>query len=1607
MLSLLLRSGNMAKEKQRFFEYEGKTYPMVSGGQTQGTTVSFSSPTVDTSDNTIRWTLTFSNAGTYAFSPSSAVQYFGIPPNRTVISHISGNRYRVRAYYSTSQAASGSIYFILRRATGNFFTDRHITGGITAPTATYSFQAHSTVSIAPGTADNANNRVSWVLTFTNPGTGLDGNDFTLTPSDASIGITGTGNERTVTLDLSRISTATGTGNASFVLSASPFSDVQFTSNLAARTSNSVAYSIVPSATISIAAGSVDIATRSISWVVTFTNIGTGFTADDIVQSPSTATVEVSGTGNERTIKLTIPGLDAQADDASFVIDSDAFSDRRIITSTTGRTSNSVEYNFPQLTARTSIIIGAGVVNTTARTITWPLTFSDAGSGLGTTDITNRMPINAVASVSGTGNIRNVTFTIPGAGATSGTASFILSETAFTDRVITGDVADRTSDSVAYTFGSVVATTTINIERGRVNPSNRTISWLITFSNVGDGFDATDITQTPSNAVITFGGGTSNQRRVILTIPGSSAESGSAKIVISATAFTNRIITSPLTDRTSDTVAYEFVGLPETTISIADGEIDRANRAIRWEATFSNVGQGLTRTDIIPTPSTASVSIEGGSGSDKRFIILSIPGTASISGTASFIINTNAFFDRIITSSLTDRTSNSVDYNFLVQGIPVSPNVLRRPSIVNTALPGDWRVFLNNLNITEYVEEIGNISSSLDYEEPYSFTVAEATLSVSNEDGEFSSLNPNNFFNQAGFEYGFRCPVTIFSGDQFVFFGNILEIFHNEADGTIQINLVDLSSDLNNKDVINLGLDKRIRLKAFDRQSSSESGIYPFPLAVAPPSDESLSGITSAFNQELYFQNKVRFSGELNPRNVTVEDNDLRTEGAYLRELDEPIVEFKAPFRDYSINNIVRKILERYNIDRHHITLPNLEAIEEADFTRIGRVGYEVEAGRKNVDGKLINVSEWHWDGAVTDFTFDPKGVDYLNGGGALAEYQDNLYILVFQDLYRVDVETRTYQNLGSIPIGAGRPAGLASLNDRFFVLTRWELYEIHLGDQITTTKINITGVGVDARGLTPHRGHAVALTARGDELFIGYRQGLTRLEIDGNNARNIDLPVGHYRDIIPEMMVGASTDNLEYFNGRFYFVGRSRPSGFVRDTLYSFEMDDNYNGSNGTITYAPDISGAAMGTYQGQLVTMDPSSGRLIYINSENNEREELDNPTFYFLYSARQQNTFPHLLQYEVLSDTWSIVYRYAQHAEFWNMTTKDYETFYILGNETALPIGDRPHPASYNSSRHSSGYPNTNTIWKYNRSTNAFTRFVDNSNALRPQLAQYYHLGFDGSQNRFGFLPDTRKGILLDPTIDVLYYVYATREFAGIAKAKADGSTEAIMSINLDNWYNECSIGFTIANNTIYMSSTFVKNNESTLKIDALSLGRAPRITRLISTRLTENTAYDESITVSGDPAPNVEATLGDGDTLPTGLTLDNERLYGTPTGIPDTGSTFDITWTAENERGTVSETLSFRVADENAAAPSFNAFTATTLTEGTAYDESITATGTPTPDITSVLAEGTTLPTGMTLDDEQLSGTPTGIPDDGFTFKVTFTATNSEGTAATTITFTVNNA
>lgn len=1142
-------------------------------------------------------------------------------------------------------------------------------------------------------------------------------------------------------------------------------------------------------------------------------------------------------------------------------------------------------------------------------------------------------------------------------------------------------------------------TTVSISEGVADVANLRITWVVTFSNAGLGFDSDDITPTPSSATVGIGG-RGNRRLVTLTL-NSIYDIGS--FVLDAAPFGDRILTSSLAARTSNRVSF----LPQTTVAIQPGSVDTATRSVSWIVRFSNAGTGLTILDINEMPSTAVVSIEG--SGNVRTVRMTFPGVNALSGTASFTLAAIPFEDRVLIGDTPPNpptlTSDSVAYTFGTAAEP-PPVLVRDATTVPRPLESDWQVILGMVDITDYVLDISNIQRSLDENLTYQFRVAEATIRIANSDGEFSSHNENNLFVAAGVsQFGIDAKVQIISGNQLLFVGNLIETRHQEESGEIEWVISDPSVDINNKEVVDFGIEKRMKLSAANREESAQSGVYPFPTAVVPVSDGSASGIIGSTGQRLFFKDAVQREGDLDPRNVAIVDDELQTEGRYLDEGSDPLVEFRAPRRNVHIQNVVEDVLTHYGIYNRSISVDPILS-RTSQFHAIGRVGYATEASQRDGLGNLNNEDEWQWTGYVTDFILDASGpayspVSFFSLSG-IAEHRGNLYAISRNGyFYIVSVATRNFTLLGNIQNGLGtaRVEGLASAQDRLFILTRDHLYELHFlaDNEFATTQLTLTetdaqnmaNAQIDADGtFSTQKGFVVGLTARGDELFLGYRQGINRVEINGDQVNVIDFKL--YADIMG-IDSRPSTNSIEYLDGRFYSTGRLA-SEFK---LFSFEMEFGYEPKDIESHSGAGITSQFLGSYQGNLIGGVDGGKYLAYINGGNGALTRLFNPTFYFLYSARQSTTIPKLLRYEVLRDKWDVVYTHYEHAEFWRIISDDFDTFYILGNEAGYD-GTYPRRAAYNALYHSGATPNTNTIWQYKISANSIDTRVDASSALRPQLAQYYHLGFEGTQNRYGFLPDSRKGLALN--LGHLYYIYSTDDAVGIAKLPPTGTPTSVFSSDVDNWHNECGMDFRIHDDTIYAGITFIEGENSTLKFVSYSLGQAPRFARFTETALTENTAYDQSVRAIGDPAPTITSCLTTG-TLPTGLTLAGARLHGTPTGIPATGTEFTVTFTAQNERGEATSTINFRVADENAASPLFGTFTATSLTVGAAYDQSITATGTPTPVITSELNLGA-LPDGLTLAGPRLHGTPSAAG----TFTITFTATNSEGSVTTDIAFTV---
>ena len=218
-------------------------------------------------------------------------------------------------------------------------------------------------------------------------------------------------------------------------------------------------------------------------------------------------------------------------------------------------------------------------------------------------------------------------------------------------------------------------------------------------------------------------------------------------------------------------------------------------------------------------------------------------------------------------------------------------------------------------------------------------------------------------------------------------------------------------------------------------------------------------------------------------------------------------------------------------------------------------------------------------------------------------------------------------------------------------------------------------------------------------------------------------------------------------------------------------------------------------------------------------------NGDLYMLYSHRGSSVLPQLLRYTASTDSWDSILQASAHAEWWQLATDDFDTFFILQSTGTYERG-APTMGSYNPAE---GNART-SILKWDSGAGTRTTFV-NSGTLRPQVAVHYWYGFIqgtgkllANSPRFGFLPDTRVGF--EVAENAIWYRYASSANFGLARIRtSNGQGEAVITIAQDEFDNEASFDFTIDTTarTIYGSHTTIGDSGGTLRSRHLVYSRS----------------------------------------------------------------------------------------------------------------------------------------------------------------------------------------
>lgn len=187
-----------------------------------------------------------------------------------------------------------------------------------------------------------------------------------------------------------------------------------------------------------------------------------------------------------------------------------------------------------------------------------------------------------------------------------------------------------------------------------------------------------------------------------------------------------------------------------------------------------------------------------------------------------------------------------------------------------------------------------------------------------------------------------------------------------------------------------------------------------------------------------------------------------------------------------------------------------------------------------------------------------------------------------------------------------------------------------------------------------------------------------------------------------------------------------------------------------------------------------------------------------------------------------------------------------------------------------------------------------------------------------------------------------------------------------------------------TATITATSVADATKTATL-TVSVSPVPAISTTTLPASTEGTAYTQAIAATGG-AGTLNFTISAG-TLPAGLTMDaTGHITGTPTG-PNGTSNFTVKITDSSTATPQTATQALSILVNLPTPPSITTTTLPAAVEGTAYNQTIQATGGVTP-YTFTISSVTGLPAGLSMDTAgHVTGTPTGPnATANFTVKVT---------------------
>ena len=190
-------------------------------------------------------------------------------------------------------------------------------------------------------------------------------------------------------------------------------------------------------------------------------------------------------------------------------------------------------------------------------------------------------------------------------------------------------------------------------------------------------------------------------------------------------------------------------------------------------------------------------------------------------------------------------------------------------------------------------------------------------------------------------------------------------------------------------------------------------------------------------------------------------------------------------------------------------------------------------------------------------------------------------------------------------------------------------------------------------------------------------------------------------------------------------------------------------------------------------------------------------NDKWYFLYNGHRGNPngISQIIEYDVATRTYSRLHKFSSATEVWKFT-KSGNSLYILASTGG----------NYDANESSC----ESQIIELDITSKTETVFVAHTASRKPQLAHYYA----GVGSVF-MKPDSRRQLIYHQ--NGLYYAFvdSANSTFGIAKATAQNTTTAVITMNQDTHGNHAGIVFDIKNNILHGATTFLSGSKSQILV------------------------------------------------------------------------------------------------------------------------------------------------------------------------------------------------